>query len=199
MPVLAAICETCHRPFPSGFRVMNSTATSFVGCSSGPCPWCGGPSGTIPDGVFDVDADDVVRLSSALPTTRSDLLKLAGILQDADLSPGADPTPVLARIDAEVPGATKLLAVMRDPAYANIVATLALILALLTWLGIVVTGSSQPTAPPTPVHSVHHSAPAPDVHSTTPPPNPIASQTQGSGRFAQGAGEARSHSDAKRP
>ncbi|HEX3958067.1 MAG TPA: hypothetical protein VHZ03_15745, partial [Trebonia sp.] len=65
--------------------MINSTGMGFVGCGAGPCPWCGGPSGKIPDGVFDVDADDVVRLSSALPTTRSDLLKLAGILQDADL------------------------------------------------------------------------------------------------------------------
>jgi hypothetical protein len=109
---------------------------SFVGCGAGPCPWCGGPSGTVPDGVFDVDADDVVRLSSALPETRGDLLKLAGILQDADLSPGADPAPVLARIEAEVPEAKKLLGVLRDPAYANVIATLALILTLLVFLGI---------------------------------------------------------------
>lgn len=136
MPTLAAICDSCHRPFPSGFRVANSTGMSFAGCSAGPCPWCGGQSGTIPDGVFDVDADDVVRLSSALPTKRSDLLKLAGILQDADLSPGADPAPVLARIDAEVPGAKKLLALLRDPAYANVIATLALLLTLLVFLGI---------------------------------------------------------------
>jgi hypothetical protein len=136
MPVLAAICDSCHRPFPSGWRVSNSTGLGLVGCGAGPCPWCGGPSGTIPDGVFDIDADDVVRLSSALPTTRSDLLKLAGILQDADLSPGADPAPVLARIDAEVPEAKKLLALLRDPAYANIIATLALILGLIVFLGI---------------------------------------------------------------
>jgi hypothetical protein len=136
MPILAAICDSCHRPFPSGFRVTNSTAISFIGCGAGPCPWCGGPSGTIPDGVFDIDADDVVRLSSALPTTQSDLLKLVGILQDADLSPGADPAPVLARIDAEVPEAKKLLAVLRDPAYANVIATLALLLTLLIFLGI---------------------------------------------------------------
>jgi hypothetical protein len=136
MPILAAICDSCHRPFRSGYRVDRSTRMSFVGCIAGPCPWCGGPSGTIPDGVFDIDADDVVRLSSALPTTRSDRLKLAGILQDADLSPGADPAPVLARIDAEVPGAKKLLAALRDPAYANIISLLALILALLGFLGI---------------------------------------------------------------
>jgi hypothetical protein len=136
MPILAAICDSCHRPFPSGIRVTNSTGMSFVGCSVGPCPWCGGPSGRVPDGVFDVNADDVVRLSSALPTTRGGLLKLAGILQDADLSPGADPAPVLARIDAEVPEAKKLLAVLRDPAYANVIATLALLLTLLVFLGI---------------------------------------------------------------
>lgn len=138
MPTLAAVCDNCHRPFPSGIRVVNSKRMSFVGCGAGPCPWCSGPSGTIPDGVFDVDADDVVRLSSALPTTRSDLLKLAGILKDADLSLGADPASVLARIDAEVPGAKKLLAVLRDPAYANVIATLALILTLLVFLGITV-------------------------------------------------------------
>ena len=136
MPTLAAVCDSCYRPFPSGIRVTNSTGMSFVGCGAGPCPWCGGPSGTIPDGVFDIDADDVVRLSSALPTTHSDLLKLAGILQDADLSPGADPAPVLARIDAEVPEAKRLLAVLRDPAYANVIATLALLLTLLVFLGI---------------------------------------------------------------
>jgi hypothetical protein len=137
MPNLAAICNTCHRPFPSGVYVgPGSTSNSFVGCSAGPCPWCGSPVGVIPDGVLDVDANDVVRLSSALPTTRGDLLKLAGILQDADLRPDADPSPVLARIDAEVPGAKKLLAILRDPAYANVMATLAVLLTLLLFLGI---------------------------------------------------------------
>lgn len=136
MPTLAAICDTCHRPFPSSFRVTNSTGMTFVGCRSGPCPWCGGLSGTIPDGIFDVDADDVVRLSSALPTTRSDLLKLVGILQDADLSPDADPAPVLARIAAEVPEAKTLLAVLRDPAFAGVMAALTLLLTLLMFLGI---------------------------------------------------------------
>jgi hypothetical protein len=43
---------------------------------------------------------------------------------------------VLARIDAEVPEAKRLLAVLRDPAYANVIATLALLLTLLVFLGI---------------------------------------------------------------
>jgi hypothetical protein len=108
----------------------------MIGNRAGPCPWCGAPWGVIPDGVFDIDADDVVRLSSSLPTTRSDLTRLAGILQDADLSKEADPELVLARIEAEVPAADRLLALLRDPAFGSIVAALALVLLLLTFLGV---------------------------------------------------------------
>jgi hypothetical protein len=113
-----------------------SSALTFVGCESGPCPWCGAPSGVIPDGVLNVDADDVVRLSAALPSTDTELIKLAGILQAADLSQGADLDPVLARIEAEVNGANQLLVLLRDPAFGGATAFLALVLALLTFLGV---------------------------------------------------------------
>jgi hypothetical protein len=75
MSKLAAICDTCKRPFPSGFSlVAGSTNNLFAGNKSGPCPWCGGKWGHIPDGVFDVDADDLVRLTAALPGRLADIL-----------------------------------------------------------------------------------------------------------------------------
>ena len=121
MPNLAAICQKCHRPFPSGFFIgAGASGNTFIGCEAGPCPWCGAPWGVVPDGVLDVDADDVVRLSKALPTTNSDLIKLAGILQEADLRPGADTAAVVARINAEVPSARPLMAMLRDPAFGNV-------------------------------------------------------------------------------
>lgn len=137
MPRLAAVCRTCHRPFASGYYVgPGSSGNQFVGNLDGPCPWCGAPCGVIPDGVLDVDANDVVRLSRALPTTDAALIKLAGIMQAADLSPDADPEAVLARIASEVPDATALLRVLRDPAFGSVVVALTLILALLAFLGV---------------------------------------------------------------
>jgi hypothetical protein len=132
MPVLAAICKQCNKPFPSGFFVGPGSGATLIGNTAGPCPWCGGV-GVIPDGVLDVNASDVVRLSQALPTTRSDLIKLAGILQGADLS---DPEPVVERIRAEVPGARQVLVLLRDPAFGGATGFLALLLLLLAFLGV---------------------------------------------------------------
>jgi hypothetical protein len=137
VPELAAICETCHRPFPSGFSVgPGTTAVTVVGVRVAPCPLCGSPlGGVIPDGVLDIGVDDIARLVSALPTTDSELIKLAGILEAADLSPGADPGPVLARIEADVSSAESLLLLLRDPAVGNAINLLSFLLALLAIFG----------------------------------------------------------------
>jgi hypothetical protein len=85
MPELKAVCGTCRRSFPGPFYFgPGSTGITMEGNQVSPCPLCGArEGGVIPDGVFDVGEDDVVRLVSALPTTDINLIRLAGIASKA--------------------------------------------------------------------------------------------------------------------
>jgi uncharacterized protein YecA (UPF0149 family) len=62
MPFVPAICSNCQLIFPSGFGSLGTIHATFVGCSAGPCPKCGGV-GTILDGVYHSVGDTVSLIS----------------------------------------------------------------------------------------------------------------------------------------
>lgn len=76
-----AVCDNCGTIFPSGFEANNSTNITFSGCTSGPCPACGG-MGHIPDGVYNF-IGNTIELLSGPGRTVSELQRLAAILNHA--------------------------------------------------------------------------------------------------------------------
>jgi len=76
-----AVCDTCGSIFPSDFEIIDSLHISFSGCTSGPCPKCGGV-GHIPDGVYNF-IGDTIELLSGPSRTVSELNRLAKILSQA--------------------------------------------------------------------------------------------------------------------
>lgn len=76
-----AVCDNCGAIFPSGFEASNSTNMTFNGCTSGPCPACGG-QGHIPDGVYNF-IGNTIELLSGPSRTVSELQHLATILKKA--------------------------------------------------------------------------------------------------------------------
>jgi hypothetical protein len=100
-----AFCDSCGTIFPSGFEVVNSTNLTFSGCSSGPCPRCGG-MGHIPDGVYNFVGNTIELLSGSIRTI-SELERLGIILREAREG-GASPEQINNRIRQEVPELSSL-------------------------------------------------------------------------------------------
>jgi hypothetical protein len=75
-----AVCDTCGTIFPSAFNIAAENV-GIYGCSSGPCPRCGG-YGRIPDGLYSF-IDNAILLLSDRTRTKSELHKLADILKKA--------------------------------------------------------------------------------------------------------------------
>ena len=138
MPAMPAFCDTCGTVFASGFWVENCRNTSFSGCSSGPCPNCGG-TGHIPDGVYDVTAN-VIKLISGTAKSFHQLKQLADILRTAQKE-NLSKDEVVKRIDEEVPELTSLSSILpktRNELYAFL--TL-----ILTAIGLLITAYSTAT------------------------------------------------------
>jgi len=105
MPAVPAFCDSCGTPFASGFFLENALHVNFSGCSSGPCPKCGG-TGHVPDGVFNFIGDTVEILSAPDRTVR-ELRELASLIQAATERRAA-PEEVAEQIRAELPGFRRL-------------------------------------------------------------------------------------------
>ena len=75
-----AVCDTCGTIFPSAIDVAAENV-GILGCSSGPCPKCGG-YGRIPDGIYSF-IDNAILLLSDRMRTKSELYKLVDILKKA--------------------------------------------------------------------------------------------------------------------
>lgn len=132
------MCDRCHRAFPAPISIYESQNVTIQDVKAGPCPWCGNRTGTVPAGVFRIDADDVVRLREALPSTAPGLIRLAGIVDEARRE-GLTAEEVAEKVEQVVPGSTTLASMLRDPAWqgvGGIVGVLALITALLALLGV---------------------------------------------------------------
>jgi len=75
-----AVCDKCGTIFPSAFNIAAENV-GIYGCSSCPCPKCGG-YGRIPDGIYSF-IDNAILLLSDRTRTKSQLHKLADILKKA--------------------------------------------------------------------------------------------------------------------
>jgi hypothetical protein len=81
MPLMPAFCDNCGTIFNSGVYGDNALQTTFVNCTAGPCPRCGG-IGHIPDGVYNLIGNAIEFLSG--PQRTADELKIfAQILSKA--------------------------------------------------------------------------------------------------------------------
>jgi len=76
-----AVCDNCGTFFPSGVAVCNARNVTIYGCSSGPCPHCGG-MGHIPDGTYNF-INDAIQLLSTPTRTFLELNRLSTILKQA--------------------------------------------------------------------------------------------------------------------
>lgn len=101
MPAVPAFCDSCGAAFASGFFVDNARSVTFSGCSSGPCPACGG-MGHVPDGVFNF-IGNTIEILSAPNRTVNELRQLANLIKAAE-ERRAPPEEVAEQIRAELPG-----------------------------------------------------------------------------------------------
>ena len=101
MPAVPAFCDACSAVFNSGFVVDNSYSITFSGCTSGPCPSCGG-MGHVPDGFFNF-IGDTIEILSAPERTVAELSRLAGIIEQAKLN-NSNREAVAEAIRQETPG-----------------------------------------------------------------------------------------------
>jgi hypothetical protein len=130
---LPAVCESCGRPFPSGFE-MTGPGNSLAGLRSKPCLWCHVGVGVIPDGVYDI-YENAMHLIERLPTTRDDLVRAAGIFNDAITEGNADVGKIVERVATEAPTASPIMALLDSPRVAAVLAILAIIeTAILTFV-----------------------------------------------------------------
>jgi hypothetical protein len=82
MPLMPAICDNCGAVFNSGVMGSDGAAhTTFVNCTAGPCPRCGG-MGHIPDGVYNFIGNAIEFLSGPQRTIE-ELKILAELLRIA--------------------------------------------------------------------------------------------------------------------
>jgi hypothetical protein len=82
MPLMPAICDNCGAVFSSGvFGGEGALNTTFVGCTAGPCPKCGG-TGHIPDGVYNF-VGNAIEFLSGPQRTIDELRILAELLRIA--------------------------------------------------------------------------------------------------------------------
>lgn len=76
---LPAICNKCGTVFSSGFAVSGNSSITMEGCSSGPCPKCGG-IGNVPNGVYNF-INGALSLLSSDNYSKSDLRYLTNELR----------------------------------------------------------------------------------------------------------------------
>ena len=95
---LPAICDDCTRVFPSGFA--GGRNITVVGCSSGPCPHCGG-MGSIPDGIYST-VENVLHVVSVEAAGTSQIQRLIAILRSSR-EENADSAAVAQHIRNDVP------------------------------------------------------------------------------------------------
>jgi hypothetical protein len=100
-----ALCDSCGNIFLSDIEVNNSIHISFSGCTSGPCPKCGGV-GHIPDGLYNFIGNTIELLSGPARTV-SELQRLEIILSQAR-DEGIPIEQVSKRIQDEVPELSSL-------------------------------------------------------------------------------------------
>jgi hypothetical protein len=113
---LPAFCRSCGNAFPSGFAGEDSQAITFEGCTSGPCPWCGGPTGDVPSGTYDFfeKSVEIVR-GEGLGIDR--LRKYLAVIE-AGAAQGASSERVLEEIKAEAPNLVRKLRDASNNPYA---------------------------------------------------------------------------------
>ena len=129
---LPAVCRQCRRPFPSGFAGGGDAQMFMDGCTTGPCPWCGYPTGDVPDGTY-AFIDGAVKLISRLPSSRDELRMAADLMQTAIAEGNDDLAAIRALLEAQAPSTLPLLVLLRDPAIANTLALMALVVAIIFW------------------------------------------------------------------
>jgi hypothetical protein len=102
MSVLPAFCDNCGAIFNSGIIGGDGIAlnTTFIGCSAGPCPKCGG-MGHIPDGVYNFIGNTIEFLSGP-QRTLEELKRFSEILKAAQ-EKQATPDKLSEEIGNELP------------------------------------------------------------------------------------------------
>lgn len=123
----SSICDKCGSFFPSGIEATNSTNITLSGCTSGPCPACGG-MGHIPNGLYNF-IGNTIELLSGPSRTVSELERLAVVIKRARQQ-NASTEQVIEAIETEIPELSSLrdlLPKSRRDLYAFIAVIIAVI------------------------------------------------------------------------
>ena len=100
-----AFCESCGSVFPSDFAFDGVVGVTLEGCTSGPCPNCGG-MGHVPDGLFNF-IGNTIQVLAAPERTFEQLTKLSAIVREAR-EKNLPSNVVVERIRREVPAFASL-------------------------------------------------------------------------------------------
>jgi len=134
-----AVCNTCGTIFPSAFNIAAENV-GIYGCSSGPCPKCGG-HGHIPDGLYSF-IDNAILLLSDQTRTKSELHKLADILTKARQEQSTT-QEVSEKIQNELPELSSLKDIL-PKTRTELYAFIAIILTIITILSASLSRDNTP-------------------------------------------------------
>lgn len=131
MPLMPAFCDNCGTVFSSGVFGDNALQTTFVNCTAGPCPKCGG-TGHIPDGVYNLVGSAIEFLSG--PQRTIDELKKLYILLKLAKEKQYAPEKINEELEKELPQFVSLLKDILPKTKTELYSFIGLILTAITIL-----------------------------------------------------------------
>jgi len=162
MPNLPAFCDTCGTVFASGFQFENSRHITLSGCTSGPCPRCGG-SGHIPDGVYNF-LDNTIEILSAPSRSIEELSRLLKIVRKA-----IDEKADLAKLTKQIRDENPAFQSITDVLPTNKLELYGFLPILIALIQMLINSFSKPAPPNVTINNVFN-----QVYSAPPPaPTPI--------------------------
>jgi RNase P subunit RPR2 len=131
MPLMPAFCDNCGTVFSSGVYGDNALQTTFVNCTAGPCPKCGG-IGHIPDGVYNLVGSAIEFLSG--PQRTIDELKRLSELLNIAKEKQFTPEKINEELEKELPQFLSLLKDILPKTKTELYSFIGLILTAITIL-----------------------------------------------------------------